>query len=178
MFRSLRTKALISIVGSVCILSGLLSACSIPSPQSTDHNPTLTSDFSWISILPNTSQIGSSTTTQVPILKPNVKITRIFYDGLAYRTEADEYVEITNLGSQAVDLKGWILKDISEGYPSLTFPSYTLQPGQKIRVYTNQVHSEYGGFSFRSGKAVWNNTIPDTAALFDAQGKEVSRLSY
>jgi len=113
-----------------------------------------------------------------PSTATNVKITKIFYDGLEPRTESDEYVEIKNLGSEPVDLEGWVIKDISEGYPSLTFPAYILQPGKSIRVYTNEIHPEYGGFSFGSGKAVWNNNSPDTAVLYNAQGQEVSRKSY
>ncbi len=108
----------------------------------------------------------------------NVQITRIFYDGIVPRVESDEYVEITNLGTETIDLAGWVLKDISEGYPSFTLPSYTLQPGQSVRVYTNEIHPEYGGFSFGSGKAVWNNSGPDVAVLYNAQGQEVSRMSY
>jgi len=108
----------------------------------------------------------------------SVQITYIFYDGVVYRTESDEYVEITNLGDASQDLKGWVLKDISEGYPSFTFPSYVLAPGAKIRVYTNEIHSEWGGFSFGYGKAIWNNADPDWAALYNAQGQEVSRKSY
>ena len=116
--------------------------------------------------------------TQEDYSGSNVQITYIFYDGLVYRTESDEYVEITNLGSEPQDLAGWVLKDISEGYPSITFPSYVLAPGQSIRVYTNEIHPEYGGFSFGFGKAVWNNSDPDTAALYNAHGQEVSRRSY
>lgn len=108
----------------------------------------------------------------------NVQITYVFYDGLVYRVESDEYVEITNLGSESQDLAGWVLKDISEGYPSFTFTSYVLAPGQSIRVYTNEIHPEYGGFSFGYGKAIWNNNDPDTAVLRNAQGQEVSRKSY
>lgn len=124
------------------------------------------------------------TPTPTPMLTPtlstvtNVKITMIFYDGVVRSVESDEYVEITNLGSEPVNLKGWVLKDISEGYPSFTFPSYVLQSGKSVRVYTNEIHPEYGGFSFGSGKAVWNNTSPDVAALFNAQGQEVSRKTY
>lgn len=113
-----------------------------------------------------------------PGVGSNVQITYIFYDGVVYRTESDEYVEITNLGDTSQDLEGWVLKDISEGYPSFTFPTYILQPGESIRVYTNEIHPEYGGFSFGSGKAVWNNSSPDTAVLINAQGQEVSRKSY
>jgi len=118
------------------------------------------------------------TPTPTPSTATNVKITKIFYDGLEPRTESDEYVEIKNLGSEPVDLEGWVIKDISEGYPSLTFPAYILQPGKSIRVYTNEIHPEYGGFSFGSGKAVWNNSSHDTAVLYNAQGQEVSRKSY
>ncbi len=113
-----------------------------------------------------------------PTVTTNVQITKIFYDGIVPRVESDEYVEVTNLGSEQVDLAGWVLKDIDEGYPSFTFPSYILQPHESIRVYTNENHPEYGGFSFGSGKAVWNNSAPDIAALFDAKGNEISRKSY
>ncbi len=108
----------------------------------------------------------------------DVQIIYIFYDGVVYRTESDEYVEIKNLGDTSQDLEGWVLKDISEGYPSFTFPSYVLAPGAKIRVYTNEIHPEWGGFSFGYSKAIWNNTDPDWAALYNAQGQEVSRKSY
>ena len=130
-------------------------------------------------------QPGSTTTPAVttpPSSSPtpeamNVQITSIFYDGKVARTESDEYVEITNMGSDAVDLTGWVLKDAS-GNPSFTFPSYFLQSGKNIRVYTNEVHPEYGGFSFSSGTAVWNNSNPDTAVLYNAKGQEISRKSY
>ena len=109
----------------------------------------------------------------------NVQITYIFYDGLVFRTESDEYVEITNLGDQPQDLEHWMLKDISEGYPSFTFPSYILAPGKSIRVYTNEYHSEWGGFSFEYGRAIWNNSEPhDVAVLYNNQREEVSRKSY
>jgi len=115
---------------------------------------------------------------ELTTVSSNVQITRIFYDGLVYRTESDEYVEIANLGTEPQNLAGWVLRDIDEGYPSFTFPSYVLEPGASIRVYTNEIHAEWGGFSFGSGKAVWNNKSPDTAVLFNAQGQEVSRKSY
>ncbi len=108
----------------------------------------------------------------------NVQITYIFYDGLVPQTESDEYVEITNLGEQTQNLAGWELTDISEGYPSFTFPSYILAPGKSIRVYTNEYHPEWGGFSFEYGQAIWNNSSPDVAMLYDDQDLEVSQKRY
>jgi hypothetical protein len=107
-----------------------------------------------------------------------VWIDCIFYDGMVYRVESDEYVQITNFSTVAQDLAGWRLVDISEGSPSLVFPPFILGPGDSIRVYTNEYHPEWGGFSFAHGQAVWNNEEPDVAALYDAQGQEVSRKSY
>lgn len=104
----------------------------------------------------------------------------VFYDGLVPQTEADEYVQIANLGSAAVDLAGWKLRDVTDGSPTFTFPAYILPPGAKVRVYTNQDHPEWGGFSFRRGSAIWRNppANPDTAGLFNLQGQEVSRRTY
>ena len=94
-----------------------------------------------------------------------------------YLTESDEYVEIVNLGDAAQDLLGWTLSD-SEGSPVFLFPSHTLAPGDAVRVYTNEVHSQWGGFSFRRRTAVWNNSNPDTAELRDETGQLVSSKSY
>tara|TARA_B100000949_G_scaffold224106_1_gene227191 strand:- start:157 stop:987 length:831 start_codon:yes stop_codon:yes gene_type:complete len=114
----------------------------------------------------------------VTVSRQQIVIECVFYDGLVSRTEADEYVQIANVGEATVDLAGWRLVDIADGTPSLRFPSYTMMPGAKIRVYTNQRHLEWGGFSFGKGRAVWNNRDPDVAALFDDQRQEVSRRSY
>ncbi len=113
-----------------------------------------------------------------PIKVENVQITYIFYDGLVPDVESDEYVEITNLGDQPQELAGCVLRDISDGYPSFTFPSYILAPGKSIRVYTNEDHPEWGGFSFEYSQPIWNNSEPDVAVLYDNQGKEVSRKNY
>jgi competence protein ComEC len=143
-----------------------------------------------VSSTPSVTPSASATTYATPAVyvtptpesssatSSNVQITNIFYDGLVKSVESDEYVEISNLGDTAADLNGWILKDIADGSPSFKFPAYTLQPGQKIRVYTNEIHPESGGFSFGYGKSIWNNIDPDIAALFNAQGQEVSRKSY
>lgn len=134
---------------------------------------------------PTFSPTPSSITTPFPTLTPTLQpstnqviIECIFYDGLVPRSEADEYVQIANVGANTIDVDGWRLVDISEGFPTVVFPSYFLAPEQRIRVYTNQIHVEWGGFSFGYGRAVWNNSEPDVASLFDAGGREVSRKSY
>ncbi len=109
---------------------------------------------------------------------PNLSIDCIFYDGVVPRTESDEYVQIVNAAGTSAELSDWSLKDVADGSPTFTFPSYTIAPNETIRVYTNEVHSESGGFSFGRGSSIWANSEPDTAALFNAQGQEISRKSY
>jgi hypothetical protein len=94
------------------------------------------------------------------------------------RNEADEYVRIANMGETSVDLGGWRLADISDGAPEFTFSSYDLSPGARVRVYTNEVHPEWGGFTFGRGTSIWNNAVPDEAGLFNGQGARVSTKTY
>ena len=103
----------------------------------------------------------------------------ILYDGVVPRSEADEYVQIVNSGPAALELKGWKLKDLGSRGPEFIFESsYSIRSGQQIRVYTNQVHDRWGGFSFKRGSAIWSNENSDTAGLFDPSGRLVSRKSY
>jgi len=108
----------------------------------------------------------------------DVRIINIRYEGVVLATEADENVEIRNFGTEPVNLEGWILKDISEGYPEFTFPYFILNPGQRIRVHTNQIHAYWGGFSFGFASPIWDNEEPDIAVLYNCLGEEVSRKSY
>ena len=141
--------------------------------------PTLTTTLTPV---PSPTATHSPTPTVQPTTAPeprsDVRIACVFFDGLVPRFESDEYVEIVNAGNAPQDLHGWVLEDVDDGNPRFVFPAYTLAPGASIRVYTNEVHAQYGGFSFGSGSAIWNNGAPDAAGLHDASGTLVSRMSY
>ena len=112
---------------------------------------------------------------------PNVAILGINAHGEVKRVQSDEYVEIENRGTVAVDLSGWRL--LSAGMSlgrqqGFTFPAgATLEAGATLRVYTNAVHSETGGYSFASKTAIWRDG-GDVGTLYDAGGDEVSRFAY
>lgn len=106
----------------------------------------------------------------------------IIYDGEVKNTESDEYVEITNTSKSDKILSGYLLVDIN--FPdtpnesvgeTFKFPTSTvLESGKSVRVYTNEIHEESGGYSFGSGRAVWNNKsgkglLKDTAENVIAQ---------
>jgi hypothetical protein len=85
-----------------------------------------------------------------------VIIRSVYYDGAVPRVESDEYAEIANEGSALADIGGWRL-NAGDPVQDFIFPSFVLQPGQACRVYTNETHPESCGFSFGSGRAIWNN---------------------
>ena len=106
----------------------------------------------------------------------NVVISYIFYDGVVMQVESDEYAQITNNGSAPVNLKGWRLNAGDPGQ-DFGFPDFVIEPGQSCRVYTNEHHPESCGFSFGSGRAIWNNK-GDCGYLYDATGAMVSEYCY
>ncbi|WP_405098421.1 choice-of-anchor K domain-containing protein [Micromonospora sp. NBC_01412] len=109
--------------------------------------------------------------------RPDVVITTVRNRGEVKYTQADEYVEIVNRGTVAGNISGWTLgaDDVGQDF---TFPPGTvLQPGQRIRIYTNQNHPEWGGFSYGSGRPIWNDK-GDLAALRGPDGEVVSTYGY
>jgi micrococcal nuclease len=105
-----------------------------------------------------------------------VVIVDIHHDGQIDPGEPDEYAEIRNEGSSAVNLAGWRLNAGAQGQ-DFQFPEFLLAPGQACRVYTGEVHPESCGFSFDSEQALWSND-GDCGFLYDPSGVAVSRRCY
>lgn len=126
--------------------------------------------------------LWGATATEPTALPPPVAasdqviISRIFSDGVVSRVESDEYAEITNTGQTPVEIGGWRLNAGDEGQDFI-FPNFALQPGQACRIYTNEIHPESCGFSFGSGRAIWNNQ-GDCGYLYDAGGALIARKCY
>ncbi|MDZ8183678.1 MAG: lamin tail domain-containing protein [Nostoc sp. ChiSLP02] len=109
---------------------------------------------------------------------PQIEITNIVYKNQVKRTQSDEYVEITNKEKTAIDVSGWQIASGVGRNKAFTFPQGTkLAPGQSVRVYTNEVHPESGGFSCGSGVSLWKDS-GDEGRLLDTQGNVVSGLAY
>lgn len=134
------------------------------------------------SLYSNNGTIHGATWTQenlgfIEEQKANIEIAEIVYHGHVKRTQSDEYIEIHNSGNATADLSNWKVTSIGKNQ-LFAFPEGTsLAAGQMIRVYTNEVRQESGGFSFGSKTAIWNDK-GDMAKLLDAEGKEVSSFSY
>lgn len=70
------------------------------------------------------------------------------------------------------------MNDINDGIPVFVFTSGFVAPGGVVRVYTKQIHPEWGGYSFGRGTAICNNCDPDIAGLTDPDGVVVSTKTY
>lgn len=103
-----------------------------------------------------------------------IEILSIYFNG-AGTAEPDEFVEIKNVDDHSIRLAGWTLSDAANHV--YTFPDRVMTPGQTCRVYTNQHHPEWCGFSYGSKAAIWNNT-GDTATLRNAQGTVIDTYEY
>lgn len=114
-----------------------------------------------------------------------VVIECIAYDGMVDPLESDEYVQIYNQANHTIRLNNWELRDITDDGPTFRFPDAEIAPGQRLRVYTNELHPDWTGFqnrglSFGAAEQVWDNDVEqfDVAALFNAQGEEIGRAGY
>jgi hypothetical protein len=134
----------------------------------------------WTACLgPTPTPLPPRTPTPRPTVPPGsggVRIVYIYYDGQKGLGEPDEYCEIANEGDVPVNLIGWRLNADDPGQ-DFWFPDFVLAPDESCRVYTNEAHAEWGGFSFGRGAAVWNNE-GECGHLFDNRGQEVSTYCY
>ncbi|MFZ2725492.1 MAG: lamin tail domain-containing protein [Methylococcaceae bacterium] len=108
----------------------------------------------------------------------DVYISNLVYKGQVKQSQADEYVEISNRGNADADISGWKVTSVGSPKQFMTFPAgISLRAGQSIRIYTNEVHPETGGFSFHSKTAIWNDN-GDELNLFDATAQCLATLAY
>lgn len=124
----------------------------------------------------NPTPTAAPTKTPQPAGNPKVVISTVLYDGEVYRVESDEYAVIANIGNAPANISGWLLNAGDNGQ-DFRFPNFTLAPGKSVRIYTDEIHPETGGFSFNIHRAIWNNQ-GDCGYLYDNKGNEVSEYCY
>jgi len=154
------------------------SACYFINPDGSVHWRDVDRDIntSFPGIVAKAISVGDL--KPAPIFTPKVEITNIFYKGTVKKTQSDEYVEITNQEKTPADVSGWQIASGVGRNKFFTFPQGTkLAPGQSVRVYTNEVHPESGGYSCGSKLSLWKDS-GDEAKLLDAKGNLVFGLAY
>jgi endonuclease YncB( thermonuclease family) len=110
------------------------------------------------------AQVGMWIATPTPEASPpNVVILAV--------NKREEWVDIQNLGDADVDLTGWNL--VSERGDQECYLSGVIKSGEVLRVWSGTAQGN--GFSCGYNNPIWNNSEPDPAVLYNAQGVEVSR---
>lgn len=122
----------------------------------------------------------TTTTTATPAATKGIRIATINFDGKVPKTESDEYVVIQNSSKDTIDVSGYIIYPATTGNKGSTFSfpkGSTIQPNSSVRIYTNEIHKETGGYSWSSGRALWANG-GGLAVLEDSKGKKVGEYKY
>ena len=112
--------------------------------------------------------------------KAAISIAEINFDGKVAYTEADEYVVIQNTSKDTIDVSGYIVYPATTGTQGSTFSfpkGSTIKPNSSVRIYTNEIHKETGGYSWGSGKALWSNK-GGLAVLKDNKGAKLGEFKY
>ncbi len=86
----------------------------------------------------------------------------------------DEWIEIHNRGADAVDLKGWMLRDESSSN-RFVFEGGFLDPGQRLRVRTGCGQDSASDIYWCSSNGVWSNR-GETALLLSPSGAIVDHM--
>jgi len=116
--------------------------------------------------------ISKPSSGSVPAL--DVRIAYIEYDPPGDDVQG-EYITIENVGIASTNLTGWTLRD--EANHTFTFPSFSLNSGATVNVWTKAGTDTATDVYWGRGSAVWNNT-GDCAYLSDETGALVSTHCY
>ncbi|MCF7792977.1 MAG: thermonuclease family protein [Candidatus Cloacimonetes bacterium] len=109
--------------------------------------------------------------------EPKIVISKIFFDGIVPRVESDEYIEIKNNGEIDVCLQGWQINAGNSKQNFVFAEDFILAAGKSCRIYTNEIHPESGGFSFKSKRAIWKNS-GDIGYLIDNKNQLADKWKY
>ncbi|MBT0665993.1 lamin tail domain-containing protein [Geobacter pelophilus] len=88
---------------------------------------------------------------------------------------AGEFVTLRNRGGSAVELTGWVLRDLA-GH-RYVFPNYTIHPGAEVKVWTKPGEDTLNDLYWGHRAPLWNNT-GDTAYLLDEQERLAACFAY
>lgn len=88
----------------------------------------------------------------------------------------DEYIELTNEGSSAIDMTGWTLADDADH--TFYFPSgFTLDVGDSVTIYSGSGSNTDTELYWGADRAIWNNS-GDTIIVANVDGEIVISREY
>ena len=123
------------------------------------------------------SAYNSASSTTTPKTEPAEITTSSSTGSTVYVSDLslkDEWIKVTNKGSSPVSLSGWKIEDEGRKHTYI-FPSYTLDAGSTVTVYTKMGTNSATELYWGSSSLIWNND-GDTAYIYDNNGQLVSTL--
>ncbi|MCL5998815.1 MAG: lamin tail domain-containing protein [Chloroflexi bacterium] len=142
--------------------------------------PTLTPTATPTTTVVATLTATPTSTLQVSVqVSSSVVISYVMYSGTTGINQADQYVEIQNRGTNAVNIGLWTLTAVSTSSEVEFSNGLVIQPNQVCRVYTNSAF-DYGGcgaLSFFKPYPVWSN-VRDVAELRDSSRNLIGKYEY
>lgn len=146
-----------------------------------DSNIDVTTDGKSYSVATEKGNSGKAVTpyTQAPAVSTEYSIsisaTQFDAPGDDRQNLNGEWIQITNSGQNSVGMTGWMIFDDS-GRQIYEFPSFTLNSGASVKVYTGKGSNSATELYMERGSPIWNNN-GDTAILKDASGRVISQRS-
>lgn len=156
----------------------LLGVATSPAPITATPTAVINALNSPIQPTVTVLQSPTPSTTQTT---PTVEISGLNFQGDPSLKEADEFVELHNLGEQGLSLRNWTigLKGSEKLSLSGLGNGFILPPKQKCRIYTNSppLSGGCGPLSFNRNSEMWPNG-GGVIELYDQNEKLVAQLSY
>jgi hypothetical protein len=178
-----RSILIFSVIGlcGICYVIGLLAPDDGPTPETRSGQVALNLDTATplpptetSTPIPPTATATPTPTptvtktprpTNTPIVGPKVIITGLY--------KGQEFVTVENIGSAAQDLAGWRL--FSERGAQDCYLWGVVEPGQTLFIWAMAENVDEGGFNCGFETNIWNNSEPDAAILYNADGVEVAQ---
>ena len=87
----------------------------------------------------------------------------------------NEFVEISNLGDQTVNLSGWILRSDRGNQDCLLKSEVLILPGASLVIWARAADIGQGGYNCGKDENIWSNSESDPAILINEYNQIVDR---
>ncbi len=129
-----------------------------------------------LNLVGETDDSGGRGSSALPTVDTGVRISQVSYNPPGEDLDG-EFVLITNEGTDAVDLTGWLLQDDARSPHVFTFPPLTLAPETAVQVWTGSGQNDAANLYWAFGSPVWNND-GDTVTLLTNSGDVAAQCAY
>ena len=129
--------------------------------------------------LPNTSLNYATLTSTQPLSGSTLIISEVVADNASYPASDGtlyDYVEIQNIGSEEINLRGYALSDSVDKPSQWKFPDVTIAPGQYLVVYTSGLNEVSADGSLHAGFGL--RAEGEHVLLYNASGQVLDHVEF